>query len=102
MHERRAVSTSCSDESPESESRLVVSGVPSSIYRPGFAYEIAGFSDVGSHVCDHWHNLVPGPGVACLGFQRTVTHKRNDSTIGQWNRPCAVRFLGIRLARAKG
>ena len=92
VHERCGVSTGCSDKHAESESGVVLSRVPSPVYRPGFDYESAGVSEPGPHVCDHWHSLVPGSGVVCLSFQQTNTHKPNNWTMGQWNRRCALHF----------
>ena len=92
VHERCGISTRCSDKHAESESGVVLSRVPSPVYRPGFDYEGGGVSELGPHVCDHWHSLVPGSGVVCGSFQQTNTHKPNNWTMGQWNCRCALHF----------
>ena len=59
---------------------------------PASPTKCTGVSDLGPHVCHHRYSLVPGSGVVCLGFQQTVTLKRNNWTMGKWNRRCTVRF----------
>ena len=90
--DRSSISPRSSHQHPKSQSGALFSRLSSTIHRPGIERQSVGVSNARFRICDHWHNLVPGPCVVCVRFKRTIANERSDRAMAQSNSRRAICF----------